>query len=103
MGNSQQQSGAKPHLVIIGGSFAGLEVFFKVKDFFRITIIDRTNYFEYLTLYYKEFAAKDTYDSLVLPYGSFLKKYENCTFIQGTLSKVSKDKDIEYIEPNGRT
>jgi NADH dehydrogenase FAD-containing subunit len=54
-GNQSANPGPLPHLVVVGGSYGGLEVITSVKGAFRITLIDMTDFFENLSLYYKEY------------------------------------------------
>lgn len=52
MGNGQANIQNKKHLVIIGGSFGGYEILKQVDTYFKVTVIDKTDYFEHFIYYF---------------------------------------------------
>jgi NADH dehydrogenase FAD-containing subunit len=56
MGNRTSAiSAQKRHVIVVGGSFAGLEVAAKLWDHLKVTIIDSNDYFEHILYGYKSF------------------------------------------------
>lgn len=45
-----------------------MEVYNKVKTHFQVTLIDKTNFFENICYYFKEFSKKDHIDSTITSY-----------------------------------
>jgi len=56
MGNKTSAiSSAMKHVIIVGGSYAGIEVAVKLWDHLKVTIIDTNNYMEHVMYGYKSF------------------------------------------------
>jgi NADH dehydrogenase FAD-containing subunit len=54
MGNkASANSSVKKHVIIVGGSFAGLEIAVKLWDHLKVTIIDSNEYMEHIMYGYK--------------------------------------------------
>jgi NADH dehydrogenase FAD-containing subunit len=54
MGNKTSANiSAKKHVIIVGGSFAGLEIAVKLWDHLKVTIIDSNDYMEHIMYSYK--------------------------------------------------
>ena len=54
MGNkASANSSVKKHVIIVGGSFAGLEIAVKLWDNLKVTIIDSNEYMEHIMYGYK--------------------------------------------------
>ena len=100
MGNAQVGITNKKHLVIIGCSYAGYEILKQVDQFFKVTVIDKTDYFENFIYYFKEYETPDHFNSSILEYKN-VKVDSNTTFIKGTVVKVSKDKKVSYLDAEG--
>ena len=60
MGNKvSANSSGKKHVIIVGGSFAGLEIAVKLWDHLKVTIIDANDYMEHVSYGYKSFVEPD--------------------------------------------
>ena len=54
MGNkTSANSSGKKHVIIVGGSYAGLDVTIKLWDHLKVTIVDANEYYEHTLYGYK--------------------------------------------------
>ena len=104
MGNYSTSPKKKKKLLIIGASYAGMEIYNKVKQNFEVTLIDKTDYFENFIYYFKEFSKKDHFYSTARRMEDFLKKdikTLGTKFVQGEVIKVCKENKVIYKALNG--
>jgi len=82
----------KPNVVIIGGGFSGLAAARKLESKFRVTVIDRKNYFEYTPGILPSFVNPNLLRTLDFQY-KYLKKtflYRKVKFVQGNVKSIQK-------------
>jgi len=97
----------KKHLVIVGGSFAGVNLIMKLKDEFKITLIDKKDYFEWICgLPQSYIGNKDYFDKKAT--ADFHQMVEvdkvfgnNVTFLQGMLSELVNENLIKVKKTKG--
>lgn len=80
----------------MGASFAGLDLLPRLWHDHNITLIDKTNYFEFLIGYYHEYSKDGAYKELVRDYDMIFKDKspQGFRFLQGELLKVAKGDSI---------
>ncbi|MEZ5454186.1 MAG: FAD-dependent oxidoreductase [Thiothrix sp.] len=92
----------KPHVVILGGNFAGLGSAQKIREYaddsVDITLIDRKNYLLYVPNIPAEvFKDKDPEEHLTLPLYPVLK-HDDINFIQGEVTGIDVDNHtVDYV------
>src|SRR5262249_49752934 len=85
----QDAATKKPHVVIIGSGFGGLEAAKKlVHEDVRVTIIDRTNYHLFQPLLYQVATAALSPADLAGPVRGFLSRYPNANVILAEVVSV---------------
>lgn len=68
MGNKASSNySVKNHVIIVGGSYAGLEVAAKLWDHLRVTIIDANEYMEHICYGYKALVEPNMSQRLLSP------------------------------------
>lgn len=96
----------KPHVLVLGGNFAGLGSAQKIREYaadtVEITVIDRKSYLLYVPNIPAEvFENRDLEESLRMDLPSTLKR-DHIAFIQGEVVAIDVDsKTVEYL-PNER-
>ena len=90
--HSEMESQGKPHVVIVGAGFGGLEAAKKLggKEV-RVTVIDRTNYYLFQPLLYQVATAALSPADIAAPIRAVLSKYENIEVILGEVQSVDVD------------
>jgi NADH:ubiquinone reductase (H+-translocating) len=79
----------KPHVVIVGGGFGGLEVAKKLgSESVRVTLIDRTNYYLFQPLLYQVATAALSPADIAAPLRAILSKYKNIEVILAEVQSV---------------
>src|SRR5947207_7914360 len=82
----------KPHVVIVGAGFGGLEAAKKLgRENVRVTVIDRTNYHLFQPLLYQVATAALSPADIAAPVRAVLSKYKNVEVILAEVQSV----DIE--------
>lgn len=85
-------SGPKPHVVIIGGGFAGL---YAARTLARhqvdITVIDRQNYHLFQPLLYQVATAALSAGDIATPIRAVLRKYKNVSVFMGEVKSIDLD------------
>jgi NADH dehydrogenase len=82
----------KPHVVIVGAGFGGLEAAKKLaREDVRITVIDRTNYYLFQPLLYQVATAALSPADIAAPVRAVLSKYENVEVILAEVQSVNVD------------
>ena len=80
---------AKPHVVIIGAGFGGLEAAKKLAaDDVRVTVIDRTNYHLFQPLLYQVATAALSPADIAAPVRGVLSKFENVEVILAEVQSI---------------
>lgn len=109
MGNtkSNQKNKEKKHLVVVGLSYAGFNLLHKVKDDFRVTIIDKNDFFEWtsstpISIHNGEFFDEHTVDyhkmvNIDKVFG------ENVKFQQALLDEIIDQNTIAIKSTKGET
>lgn len=84
-----------PHVVIVGGGFAGLTLAKRLrKKRFRITLIDKNNYHQFAPLFYQVAAAQLVSNAILFPIRTEIKPYPRNKFIMGSALSVDTEKNI---------
>jgi NADH:quinone reductase (non-electrogenic) len=85
----ETSSASKPHVVIVGGGFGGLEAAKLLGcDPVRVTVIDRTNYHLFQPLLYQVATAALSPADIAGPLRSILTKYSNLDVMLAEVSSV---------------
>lgn len=92
----------KPHIVIVGGGFAGLQLIKMLDDSdqYRITLVDMNNYNFFPPLLYQVAAGFMESSAISYPYRKILRKYTNTRFRMGELQQIIPE-DNKVILSNG--
>jgi NADH dehydrogenase FAD-containing subunit len=96
-GNSTKQAVKhNKHIVIVGGSFAGFTVAMALWNNFRVTIIDKKEYFENTTLLPRCMIDENLFtEKLYYSFNESRKRHNNAfDFIQGELTTVNRNNTI---------
>lgn len=95
------------HLVIVGASFAGLGVLTYVQSSYRITVIEKKDFFEWVCLTPRSMIDKEDWfdkEGTVLLKDTFENKKvfgDNVEYIQGLLTEVVDDKSLKFKRVEG--
>src|SRR5881392_3709530 len=82
----------KPHVVIVGAGFGGLEAAKKLgRENVRVTVIDRTNYHLFQPLLYQVATAALSPADIAAPVRAVLSKYKNVEVILAEVQSVDVD------------
>src|SRR4029077_12393156 len=82
----------KPHVVIVGAGFGGLEAAKKLAcEDVRVTVIDRTNYYLFQPLLYQVATAALSPADIAAPIRAVLSQYENIEVILAEVQSVDVD------------
>jgi NADH:ubiquinone reductase (H+-translocating) len=80
---------SKPHVVIIGAGFGGLEAAKKLaRENIRLTVIDRTNYHLFQPLIYQVATAALSPADIAAPVRAILSKFENADVILAEVQSI---------------
>ena len=81
--------GERPHVIIIGGGFGGLEAAKALRNApVRVTLIDRANHHLFQPLLYQVAMASLSPAEIAIPIRSVLRKVDNCHVIMGTVDRI---------------
>lgn len=96
----------RPHVVVIGGGFGGLNCVQELKDAnVDITLIDRRNHHLFVPLLYQVAAAELTQEHVAVPLRRILKGQKNVTVLydeavdidaENRIVKLEKEPDVQY-------
>jgi len=99
----QQASPGKPHVIIIGAGFGGLQAAKKLgRKNVQVTVIDRTNYHLFQPLLYQVATAALSPADIAAPVRSVLSKFKNVEVILAEVQSVDvaakkvKTADLEF-------
>src|SRR6476646_4374886 len=85
----ENASTGKPHVVIVGAGFGGLEAAKKLgREDVRVTVIDRTNYYLFQPLLYQVATAALSPADIAAPVRAILSKYKNIQVILAEVQSV---------------
>src|SRR5438876_10507385 len=85
----ENTSTKKPHVVIVGAGFGGLEAAKRLaRENVRVTVIDRTNYHLFQPLLYQVATAALSPADIAAPIRAVLSKYENVEVILAEAQSV---------------
>ncbi len=91
----ENERAARPHVVIVGAGFGGLEAAKHLGDkAVRVTVIDRTNYHLFQPLLYQVATAALSPADIAAPVRAVLGKFKNIEVILG---------EVQSVEPANRT
>src|SRR5262252_2565596 len=83
-----------PHVVIVGGSFAGLAAAKALrKTPAKVVLIDRTNHYLFQPLLYQVATSELTAGQIATPIRNILRNQKNTTVIMGEVTAVDKDRN----------
>jgi NADH dehydrogenase len=92
-------SGAKPHIVIVGAGFGGLDVARRLAGAdLRITIIDQHNYHLFQPLLYQVATASLATSEIAWPIRFLLRGYRNVTTLLGAVTGVDTGEKRVLLE-----
>ncbi|MBF0120308.1 MAG: NAD(P)/FAD-dependent oxidoreductase [Desulfobacterales bacterium] len=100
--NDFKKTDHKPHVVIIGGGFGGLNALNTLAGLpVNVTLIDRNNYHTFLPLLYQVAAAELDPSDITYPIRGIIRKIPNARFILAQVEKIDfKNKRIETTGPS---
>src|SRR5699024_7759719 len=88
----------EPHVVIIGGGFAGLNLARSLRRApVRITLIDRQNHHLFQPLLYQVATAALSATEIAGPIRDVLRKQQNATVLLGEVTEIDPDAQKIYV------
>src|SRR5881296_3868044 len=91
-------SNSKPHVIIVGAGFGGLEAAKKLaSENVRVTVIDRTNYHLFQPLLYQVATAALSPADIAAPVRAILSKCRNVEVILAEVKTVDMEIDYDYL------
>lgn len=85
----KKNSGAYPHVVIVGGGFAGLTLAKSLRKYcFRVTLLDKHNYHQFPPLFYQVAAAQIEPSAILFPFRKEIRPYPKQCFIMTEVESV---------------
>lgn len=88
------QSTQAPHLIIIGGGFAGLEVIKKLNNKpIKVTVLDKNNYFNFQPLMYQVASGGLGPDAIAYPLRKIIGSMPNVAFRMAEVKEILTDKN----------
>ncbi|MDR0660687.1 MAG: FAD-dependent oxidoreductase [Prevotellaceae bacterium] len=95
MNSKTNKSDTYPHVVIVGGGFAGLTTAKRLrKKHFRVTLIDKNNYHQFAPPFYQIAAAQLEPSAILFPLRKEIKPYPRNRFLMATVLGVEPDKNV---------
>ncbi len=89
----------RPHVVIIGGGFGGLEAAKALRKApVQVTLVDRSNHHLFQPLLYQVAMASLSPAEIAVPIRSILRKVRNCRVIMGAVSRIDVAEKKVYLE-----
>src|SRR5215470_17849116 len=89
---------ARPHVIIGGGGFAGLEAARALKQApVRVTVIDRSNHYLFQPLLYQVTAGTISASNVASPIRWMLRKQPNTSVMLAEVTGVDKDRRCVYL------
>lgn len=83
-----------PHLIIIGGGFAGLEVIKKLNNKpIKVTVLDKNNYFNFQPLMYQVASGGLGPDAIAYPLRKIIGSMPNVAFRMAEVKEILTDKN----------
>ena len=105
-GSSNQTKDILPHLVIVGFQYGGFNLLQQVKDNFRVTVIDKKDFFEWTTATPHSMHVEGCFESksenLHTAINSNKVFGSNVKFIQGLVDEVVDEHSIKYKPTKGK-
>ncbi len=100
------KSDSKPHILVLGGNFAGLTtarfIRERCKDSVRITVMDRKPYLIFVpNIPIEVFANHDPAESLHMQFVKFLER-DSIAFIQGEVREIDLQRNRVSFTPTER-
>ncbi|MES2380721.1 MAG: NAD(P)/FAD-dependent oxidoreductase [Bacteroidota bacterium] len=90
----QYQSMQAPHLIIIGGGFAGLELIKKLnKKPIKVTVLDKNNYFNFQPLMYQVASGGLGPDAIAYPLRKIIGSMPNIAFRMAEVEEILPEKN----------
>ena len=79
-----------PHLIIIGGGFAGLELIKKLNNKpIKVTVLDKNNYFNFQPLMYQVASGGLGPDAIAYPLRKIISSMPNIAFRMAEVQEIS--------------
>ena len=92
-----------PHLVVIGGGFAGLTAVRRLKgELLRITLVDRCNHHLFQPLLYQVATAGLSAPAIAAPLRQILRRQQNVTVILGEVSAIDPEARTVTLRDGGK-
>jgi len=99
VGNDSQNVAAWPHVVVVGGGFAGLSVARRLANKpVRVTIIDRHNFHAFLPLLYQVATAGLEPADVAYPIRTIFGRAKNVRVRHARVSNVDRDRNVVVLE-----
>ena len=96
--NQEAKTTDKPHVVIIGGGFAGLQTAKSLKNApVRVTLIDRSNHHLFQPLLYQVATAVLSPAEIAIPIRSVLRSVKNCWVVMGSVERIDIRQQRLYL------
>lgn len=81
-----------PHLIIVGGGFAGLELIKQLKNkFIKVTVLDKNNFFNFQPLMYQVASGGLGPDAIAYPLRKIIAPMPNIAFRMAEVLRVNTD------------
>ena len=91
------QNNANPHIVVIGGGFAGLTLLNALANAnFQVTLIDRNNFHTFQPLLYQVATASLSADSIGYPFRRTVGAFKNMSFLMAEVDRVDDKQKIVF-------
>lgn len=95
-----------PHLVIAGFQFGGYNLLHQVKDHFRVTVIDKKDFFEWVCAAPASIAVEGNFEQVSTSYHDALNVEKvfgnNVKFVQGLVSELVDSHNLKYVPTKGK-
>lgn len=91
------QNHPNPHIVIVGGGFAGLTLLNALANAnFKVTLIDRNNFHTFQPLLYQVATASLSADSIGYPFRRTIGAFKNISFLMAEVDRVDDEQKIVF-------
>ncbi len=102
LASSSNSSGARPHIVIIGGGFGGIYAArYLAKLPVDITVIDRENYHLFQPLLYQVATAALSAGDIASPIRSILRRFKNVRVVMGEVTDIDQNSKRVMLKEGG--
>lgn len=96
-----------PHLVIVGFQFGGYNLLQQVKDKFRVTVIDKKDFFEWTCAAPASIHQEGNFERISTSYDEAINAKKvfgsKVKFVQGLVSELVDAHNLKYVPTKGKT